>query len=143
MRSEKRKENTEKLRKNLMETEESIQKSPLREMSMDFAVRIVALARELRNGPKEYALADQVLRSGTSIGANLAEATFAASRKEFLLKCKIALKECSETRFWLDLLARASIFPTSRLAPLRTTCTELLRMLAATCKTTQERLSNQ
>ena len=57
-----------------MESDESIQKSPLQEMSMDFAVRIVALARELRNGPKEYALADQVLRSGTSIGANLAEA---------------------------------------------------------------------
>ena len=66
-----------------------------------------------------------------------------ASRKEFLLKCKIALKECSETRFWLDLLARAEVFPVARLAPLRTSCTELLRMLAATCKTTQERLSNQ
>ncbi len=143
MRREKRTENNEKMRRNPMETEETIPKSPLQEMSMDFAVRIVTLARELRSGPKEYALADQLLRSGTSIGANLAEATFAASRKEFLLKCKIALKECSETRFWLDLLARASIFPASRLAPLRATCTDLLRMLAATCKTTQERLSAQ
>jgi four helix bundle protein len=117
--------------------------SPLREKSMDFAVRIVALARALRDECKEYALADQVLRSGTAIGANLAEAAFAPTKRDFLNKNKIALKECSETRFWLDLLARASIFPTSRLAPLRTTCTELLRMLAATCKTTQERLSNQ
>ena len=123
-----------------MENEESSQKSPLQEKSMDFAVRIVALARELRNGPKEYALADQVLRAGTAIGANLAEATFSASRKEFLVKCKIALKESSETRFWLDLFARTHLFPAARLSPLRTSCTELLRMLAATCKTTQERL---
>ena len=66
-----------------------------------------------------------------------------AALSEFLLKCNIALKECSETRFWLDLLTHASIFPPSRLSPLRTTCTDLLRMLASTCKTTQERLAQQ
>ena len=117
--------------------------SSLQEKSMAFAVRIVALSRTIREERKEFVLADQLLRSGTSIGANLAEAAFAVSKKEFLSKCKIALKEASETRFWLDLSVRAGLFPASRLAPLRSSCTELLRMLAATCKTLEERLASQ
>ena len=117
--------------------------SPLREKSMDFAVRIVALARALRDECKEYALADQVLRSGTAIGANLAEAAFAPTKKDFLNKNKIALKECSETRFWLDLFSRTSLFPPSRLAPLHTSCEELLRMLSSTCKTLEGSLREQ
>jgi four helix bundle protein len=139
MRSEKRKENTEKLRKNLMETEESIQKSPLREMSMDFAVHIVALARELRNGPKEYALADQVLRSGTSIGANLSEAVYAASRPDFLNKNKIALKECSETLYWLTLAHRCNLLSPDQARPLISTCDQLRRMIISVCKTLESR----
>lgn len=110
---------------------------------MDFAVRIVALSRILRDEHKEYALADQILRAGTSIGANLSEAAFATSRKDFLSKCKIAQKECAETRFWLDLFIRSSIFPRSRLASLHSSCTELLNMLSATCKTTEERLASK
>lgn len=116
--------------------------NPLQEKSMEFAVRIVSLSRTLRDECKEYALADQVLRSGTSIGANLAEAAFATSKKDFLVKAKIALKECSETRFWLKLLIRSKIFPKSRLSPLLSSCTELLRMLVSTCKTTEERLKS-
>ena len=117
-----------------------MKESPLREKSMAFAVRIVALARALREERKEFALADQVLRSGTSIGANLAEAAFAPSRKDFLNKSKIALKECSETRFWLDLFVRSDLLPESRLAALRDECEELRKMLSSTCKTTEERL---
>ncbi len=122
---------------------ETAQESPLQEKSMAFAVRIVALARTLRDECKEFAIADQVLRSGTSIGANLAEAAFATSKKDFLLKAKIALKECSETRFWLTLLVRSGLFTAPRLASLLSSCNELLRMLAATCKTTEERLKSQ
>ena len=122
---------------------DEVQESPLQEKSMEFAVRIVALSRTLRDECKEFALADQVLRSGTSIGANLAEAAFATSKKDFLVKAKIALKECSETRFWLKLFIRSGIFPESRLVPLLSSCTELLRMLAATSKTTEERLKSQ
>lgn len=105
---------------------------------MEFAVRIVALSRALRDERKEYALADQILRSGTAIGANLAEAAYAPTRKDFLNKCKIAQKECSETLFWLDLFARTSLFPTTRLAPLRSECDELLKMLSSTCKTIED-----
>lgn len=117
--------------------------SPLKEKSMDFAVRIVALSRALREECREYAIADQILRSGTGIGANLSEAFFAASKREFLSKCKIALKECAETRFWLDLSVRSGLFPASRLSELRDSCGELLKMLAATCKTTEERLASE
>ena len=120
-----------------------VPENPLQEKSMEFAVRIVSLSRTLRDECKEYTLADQVLRSGTSIGANLAEAAFATSKKDFLVKAKIALKECSETRFWLKLLIRSKIFPKSRLSPLLSSCTELLRMLVSTCKTTEERLKSQ
>ena len=116
-----------------------MKESPLREKSMAFAVRIVALARALREERKEYSLADQVLRSGTSIGANLAEAAFSPSRKDFLNKCKIALKECSETRFWLDLFVRSNLLSESRLSALRDECEELRKMLSATCKTIEER----
>ena len=84
---------------------------PLRERSLEFAVRIVGTARRLRDERREFALADQLLRSGTSIGANLSEAVFASSRPDFLSKNKIALKECSETLYWLRLLSRCDLLP--------------------------------
>ena len=120
-----------------------MKESPLRDKSMDFAVRIVALSRALRDERKEFALADQVLRSGTSIGANLAEAAFAPSKKDFVNKCKIALKECSETRFWLELFARCRFFEPGRLSPLQAECEELRKMLSATCKTAEERIASK
>ena len=117
-----------------------MKESPLREKSMDLAVRIIKLANALREERKEYALADQVLRSGTSVGANLAEAAFAPTKKDFLNKCKIALKESSETLFWLDLFIRAGFFPETRLSEIRNECEELRKMLSASCKTVEERL---
>ena len=117
--------------------------SPLREKSMEFAVRIVALARALRDERKEYALADQVLRSGTAIGANLAEAAYAPTEKDFLNKCKIALKECSETGFWLALFVRSGLLPPTRLAPLQNDCEQLRKMLSSSCKTLEERISRK
>ena len=75
-----------------------------REKSMRFAVRIVKLYQFLCDEKKEYTLSKQILRSGTSIGANLAEAESAISRKDFLSKLYIALKECSETLYWLELM---------------------------------------
>ena len=120
-----------------------VKDSPLRNKSMDFAVRIVALSRTLREERKEFSLADQLLRAGTSIGANLAEAAYATSLKDFLNKCKISLKECAETQFWLALLAKCGFFTEDRLAPLKEDCEELRKMLSATCKTTEERLTQQ
>lgn len=68
-----------------------MKESPLRNKSLDFAVRVVQTSRTLREEKREFALADQFLRSGTSIGANLSEAAFAPSSKDFLNKCKISL----------------------------------------------------
>lgn len=72
--------------------------------SMDFAVRIVNLYRYLCETKKEYVLSKQLLRCGTSIGANVREAIQAQSRKDFVSKMNIALKEAGETEYWLELL---------------------------------------
>ncbi len=74
------------------------------DMSFAFAVRIVKLSRFLANDKKEYVLSRQVLRSGTSIGANVKEAVVAQSRKDFIAKLNISLKEANETEYWLQLL---------------------------------------
>ena len=78
----------------------------VKEKSMAFAIRVVNLYRFLCEEKKEYVLSKQILRAGTSIGANLAEADCAISRKEFCAKAYIAFKECSETRYWLELLCK-------------------------------------
>lgn len=108
---------------------------PLREQSLEFGVRIVGAARRLREEHREFSLADQLLRSGTSIGANLSEAVYAASRSDFLNKNKIALKECSETLYWLHLLQRCNLIPKEDARSLWKTCDQLRRMIASACKT--------
>ena len=77
--------------------------------SKRFAVRIVRLYQYLCEEKREFVLSKQILRSGTSIGANLAEAECAISKKDFLSKIYIALKECSETLYWLELLTHIII----------------------------------
>ena len=75
-------------------------------MSLEFAVRIVNLNKYLRLNKKEFVISAQVLRSGTSIGANIAESQMAQSTPDFISKLHIALKEANETKYWLDLLLR-------------------------------------
>ena len=103
--------------------------------SKRFALRIVNLYRYLCDEKKEYILSKEILRSGTSIGANLAEAEYAISRKDFLSKQYIALKECSETRYWLDLLYEADYLDKKSYESIITDCDELIRMLSASTKT--------
>ena len=76
------------------------------ELSLEFAVRIVNLNKYLRLNKKEFVISAQVLRSGTSIGANIAESQMAQSTPDFISKLHIALKEENETKYWLDLLLR-------------------------------------
>lgn len=121
-----------------METGEN-RNDPLRERSLDFSVQIVAACRHLREKHREFSLADQLLRSGTSIGANLSEAVYAASRPDFLNKNKIALKECSETLYWLTLAHRCNLLPEETARPLWTTCDQLRRMIISVCKTLESR----
>ena len=78
----------------------------VKEKAEKFAIRIVKCSRFIRETKREYSLADQLLRCGTSIGANLYEAEFAQSKADFISKMSIALKEASETKYWLWLLHR-------------------------------------
>ena len=103
--------------------------------SRKFAIRIINLYKYLRDEKKDYVLSKQILRCGTSIGANLAEAEAAISRNDFLSKTYIALKECSETLYWLDLLHETGFLTDAMFQSINQDCEELKKMLTATTKT--------
>ena len=110
--------------------------------SKRFAVRIVRLYQYLSEEKHEFVLSKQVLRSGTSIGANLAEAESAISRKDFLSKVYIDLKECSEALYWLELLKDTDYITTEQFDSVFRDCEELKKMLTATTKTINSTLNS-
>lgn len=108
--------------------------------SKAFALRVIKLYEYLQS-KKENVMSKQVLRSGTSIGANVAEGQFAQTRADFLTKYTIALKEASETRYWLELLATAGYLPDNESTEtLIADCAELIRLLASSVKTTKQKI---
>jgi len=113
-----------------------------RNKSKKFAIRIVNLYKYLCDEKKEYVLAKQLLRSGTSVGANLAEAEFAISDKDFLNKIYIALKECAETVFWLELLFQTEYLTETEYNSINEEAMELLKMLNATTKTINKKMKD-
>ena len=116
----------------------SMGESILKEKSFDFALEIVHTYKQLReNG--EFVMSKQLLRSGTSIGANIAEANMAQSMADFSSKMYIALKEANETLYWLELLSRAEFLDTSHANSIIDSCKELVSMLVATTKKTAPR----
>ena len=104
--------------------------------SYQFALKIIALSRRLRE-QREFEIARQILRSGTSIGANIEEALAAVSRAEFTAKIAIASKEARETRYWLRLIRDSETITNSVVSPLMKDVDELIRMLTAIVKTAQ------
>ena len=112
----------------------------VRQKSRQFAVRIVRLYQHLGNEKREFILSKQLLRSGTSIGANVAESECAFSRKDFLAKMYIAFKECNETLYWLSLLYDTDYLTDKEYESVNADCEELHKMLAAITKTTREKL---
>ncbi len=104
-----------------------------------FAIRIVRLYKHLSESGGELILAKQILRSGTSIGANIAEAKYAQSKSDFYSKYKIALKEASETLYWLELLKSADYINDVQYNSLFNDCDELTSMLVKATKTIDER----
>jgi four helix bundle protein len=108
------------------------------EKSKEFAIRIVKLYKYLQTEKKEFVLSRQLLRSGTSIGANLAEAVSAISRSDFLSKVYIALKETAETLYWLELLFKTDYLTEVQYHSLRADAEELRRMLSSTTKTMKD-----
>ena len=109
------------------------------EKSKTFAIRIVELCRYCRAEKKEYILSEQILRSGTSIGANIAEADYAFSHKDFVSKLSISLKETAETIYWLDLLYETDYLSREWYSSLHRDAKELVRLLAAAVKTAKAR----
>ncbi len=110
-----------------------------RYMSKQFAIRIVKLYNHLCTTKKEYVLSKQLLRSGTSIGANLAEAECAISKKDFIAKFYIAHKECAETLYWLELLHETEYLSKGEYESIVEDCIELRRMLTAATKTLENK----
>ena len=106
-----------------------------KEKSKKFAIRIVKLCRFLTGEKSEFILSKQLLRSGTSIGANLAEAECAISKNDFLAKMYIALKEASETRYWLELLHETDYLTDTEFNSIYADCDELVRILSSATKT--------
>lgn len=102
---------------------------------MNFAIHIVNLSRFLREERHEYGMADQIFRSGTSIGADIAEAECAISKKEFISKTYIALKECNEAIYWLELLYRTRIMIKNQYDSLYTDANELRKILTPVTQT--------
>ena len=102
-----------------------------------FAVRIINLYKYLCESKKEFVLSKQVLRSGTSIGANVAEAIVAISKKDFLAKMYIAFKECAETQYWLDLLQETDFLTIDEFKSINDDCTELKKLLSSITKSTR------
>lgn len=116
--------------------------SVIREKSFTFAVRIVKLNQFMNETHKEFVLSKQILRSGTSIGANVREAGHAQSKKDFLYRMQIALKEASETEYWLDLLTETGYIDTNLATFLKNDCIELLKLLTACVKSTRKSLES-
>ena len=108
--------------------------------SIAFAKRIVRAYQYLCEEKKEFVLSKQLLRSGTSIGANIAESQYGSSRKDFLNKLYIALKECAETLYWLELLAACDYLSDSEYQSLYMDCEELRKILSSITKTTRDTL---
>lgn len=103
--------------------------------SLDFAVRIVNLYKYLTENHKEYVLSKQLLRSGTSIGANIAEAQRGQSKADFIAKMSVALKEANETDYWIELLYKTDYLNKAQYDSLKLDVTELISILMAICKT--------
>ena len=113
--------------------------SPLHNKSYDFAIRIVNMVKYIKCSDKEYALTTQVLRSGTAIGALVREAEYAQSASDFINKLSIALKECNETLYWLNLLRDTSYIGEKEAQSIISDCRELLAMLITSVKTAKQR----
>ena len=112
--------------------------SILREKAKEFAKNIVFITREIKSNNKESVLTNQLLRSGTSIGANIHEAQYAHGKADFISKLQIGLKEANETGYWLELLRRTNYIDEQSYKLLSAKCTSLRVMLIASCRTAKE-----
>ena len=113
--------------------------SKLRTLSMDFAVRIIKVCDGIKG---HYSLVNQLERSATSIGANIHEANYAHSKPDFVSKLQIALKECYETEYWLELFVKSEILPRDSAVDLYNQCGTIRRILISSINTAKAKQSN-
>jgi len=118
-----------------------MKESALKTKSKAFALRIIKMYNYLCEQKKEYVMSKQVLRSGTSIGANVAEAFFAQSYAEFIAKLYISRKEAGETLYWIDLLKESGYLSDDVATSISDDCDELLKLLTSSIKTMKSKQS--
>ena len=116
--------------------------SKLRELSMEFSVDIINLVKYLKSN-HESVIAHQIGRSGTSLGANIHEAQYAQGKKDFISKLEIALKEASETGYWLELTYRTNYIDEKQYKILSDKCAALRVMLVSSCRTATANIDNK
>jgi four helix bundle protein len=115
----------------------------LRDKSFAFALRAIKLNKHLVSEHREYTISKQVLRSGTSIGANIEESIHAQSKTDFVHKLSIAQKEANETSYWIRLLKESDFIKANLADSLLGDCSELQRLLAASVKTAKQNLEKE
>ena len=106
--------------------------------SFEFAVRIARLYKHLTENKKEFAISNQLLRSGTSIGANVSEGVCSPTKKDFAHKMSIALNDANETKYWIKLLYRTDYLTDSQYESLEADVQELIKILTAICKSSEQ-----
>lgn len=109
--------------------------SPLLDKSKAFALRIIKICNDIKREKKESILTNQLVRSGTSIGANIREAFYGHGRADFIAKLQIALKECSESEYWLELLIESGYYDDKTLLE---QCIEIKKLLIASINTAKK-----
>ena len=109
--------------------------SPLLVKSKAFALEIIRICNEIKRSQKESILTNQLVRSGTSIGANIREAFYAHGKADFVAKLQIALKECSESEYWLELLIESGYYGDKTIL---NQCVEIKRILISSINTAKE-----
>ena len=114
-----------------------MKENKLAELSLEFSVDIINLVKFLKSN-HESIISNQIGRSGTSIGANIYEAQYAQGKKDFISKLEIALKEASETGYWLELLHKTHYIDEQLYKSLSAKCASLRVMLIASCRTAKE-----
>ena len=117
--------------------------SPLTKKSYIFGVRIVKMVKFIKCSPKEYGMINQVFRSGTAIGALVSEAAYAQSPADFINKLSVALKECNETLYWLNILKDTEYLNEEEFESIGKDCQELLALLIASIKTTKQNIEKK
>lgn len=117
-----------------------MEEQTLIELSKVFAIEIIRICKDIRENRNEKILVNQLLRSGTSIGANIYEANYGSSRLDFINKFQIALKECYETEYWLELFKETNYITEEEYTRLNKTCSKIRLKLTASIKTAKQNI---